>query len=117
MTTQTINLTDYDVYDYLYQIGSPVSSDVYDYDEFEHYIWENMDDEFNEWLNDEYGSPANLLCDMLNTKDHTGPTFGLGTATVNDWYFDKLLEFEDYVLNNANKYGIYFILKEDEEGE
>lgn len=103
--------SNHDVYDYYYQIGSPTSALVYDYDEFEQYIWDDLEDDFDEWINEQYKSPADLLHTLQNAENK-GLHF-----TIQDWYWDKLCEFENYVLNNLDKFGIYLTLKEDEEGE
>lgn len=106
MTTvsRTVDYINHDPWDYLYQYGSEVSSDIYDYDGFEQFLFEDMAEEFDEWLNEEF-SAAQLLDAMRNYR----------YGDSNEFYFDLLNDWVSHVLNNAEKYGWYFILEEDEE--
>lgn len=99
----------HDVYDYLYQVEP--SGDVWEFDELEQYIWDDLEDEFESWLNEEYGTPANLLRTLQNVTNRSR------YFDVNEWYTDTLCEFENYVLEHLDEFGIYLTLKEDEEGE
>jgi hypothetical protein len=103
--SRTVDFINHDPWDYLYQYGSEVSSDIYNYEDFEQFLLEDMEEEFDEWLNEEY-SAAKLLRAMRNCK------YG-----AEEFYSDLLDDWVSYVLDNAEKYGWYFILKEDEDDE
>ena len=104
--SRTVDFINHDPWDYLYQYGSEVSSDIYNYEDFEQFLIEDMVEEFDEWLNEEY-SAAELLSAMRNYK-HGG---------VEEFYFDLFDDWERQVLDNAEKYGWYFILEEDDEDD
>ena len=112
--TQKIDYINHDVYDYYYQVEP--SGDTWEYDEFEQYIWEDLEDEFDEWINEKYKTPADLLKALQKTI--TGCTTIGRHFDVNEWYWEQIYDFESYVLDNLDKFGIYHTLKEeDEEGE
>lgn len=103
--SRTVDFINHDPWDYLYQYGSEVSSDIYNYEDFEQFLFEDMVEEFEEWLNEEY-SATELLGAMRNCK------YG-----AEEFYFDLFNDWVSYVLNNAEKYDWYFILTEDEEDD
>lgn len=101
--SRTVDYINHDPWDYLYQYGSSVSSDIYNYEDFEQFCIEDMEEEFDEWLNKEF-TAAKLLYAMRDYK------YG-----NDEFYFELLNDWVNEVLNNAEKYGWYFILEEDDD--
>lgn len=100
--TREVDFINHDPYDYIYQYGA-LSGDAYDYDGFIELIYNDFDNEFDEWLNKNY-TAAEILC-KYNRHEY-------------DMQIELWDEFINEILSDGEKYGFYYILEEeDEEGE
>ena len=75
----------------------------YDWDDIWEIINNDMDDEFDEWLNKQYDSPAKLLTAIREAR------------FVDDFYGELWDDFTNHVLANPTIYGIFTNKIEDDE--